>query len=198
MAQYGLGGNTSSAGSNPVSAMTTLEQLQQQLQPANNIGGGNLLSFGMPAAAAPPSAPVPNNNMVNIQGLQLDPNLLRSLLFAQGGLMQQQQPALLQGVQQRPDPPTVSAAAFPLFQGITANPGQFNLTNNNNIAGGAMPAATVASNSNQAVARRPRHTQTHLVDNSGVRRVLLYVPTDDDSISPYQVSVFVCMLFELA
>ena len=35
-------------------------------------------------------------------------------------------------------------------------------------------------------ARRPQVLQNHRVDNSGTRRILLYVPSDDESISPYQ------------
>ena len=169
--------------------------LQQQLHQAGaGAAAAKLLGLGMPPAA---------------QGLQIDPNLLRNLLLVQGQLGGTQLPPPVRGTQQqhqqsRPDPPTeanatgmggllsaasfptavTSAAALPLLQGLAAQ-GQANLLGWN---GGAVPAPTTSTSSAAAAARPKPHT-SHLVDNSGTRRMLLYVPTDDDSISPYQVSL---------
>lgn len=55
-------------------------------------------------------------------------------------------------------------------------------------AGGLRPQMQPPLQAPQAqasVARRP-HLPSHHVDNSGTKRILLYVPSDDESLSPYQ------------
>ena len=49
-----------------------------------------------------------------------------------------------------------------------------------------MPPPLHVPQAGASIARRPHVPPSHHVDNSGTKRILLYVPSDDESLSPYQ------------
>lgn len=192
----------------PDNILQQLAQLQQNQAPvpAPRPQGRSLAGLCLPIGNTSPSpSPLPASNASLRQTLQpsnLNGNLASLLLLAQaqGNQAQaaqaqpNQQPSgglleLLRQHMDRPDPPTE----------VNANLGDLQALLQNALGSGA-PAAVLptlppnaasvpsaaAVQPSEPSAKRPKHNQSHLVDNSNTKSVLLYFPTDDDSLSPYQ------------